>query len=181
MRKNPTASRPLDQFVLSPFHPSLALQIAGWVVSEEELRWVAPSTRAPLTAAKVAAWKKPSGEAFTLNRAANGEPIGYGEVNPMRADTDHYWLGHIVVRPDKRGRGSGRALVEALLGHVFGKFCAKRVSLVVFPDNVAAIDCYRRVGFKIVAEEFHRFGGTGPAHRLLRLEINPAAAKPRRG
>ncbi len=173
---NIAVTEQLTQFILRAFDPRYAAVIAQWVESQEELRWLAPSTKGPLTALKVSAWKRAGRRAFMLTADDAPEPVGYGELSPMRADPTHFWIGHVIVRPDQRGRGAGRALVRALLDQSFRQLFAKRVSLVVFPDNKAAIDCYRRVGFRIVAEEFHRFGGRGPAHRLLRLEVVAARA-----
>ena len=159
------------QLRLRPFDPLYAAQISQWVETEEQLRWLAPSTQPPLTAAKVVGWTKPGGEAFLLTREGDAKPIGYGELNPMRGTVGHLWLGHVVVRPDQRDRGAGQALVRALLDRAFNTLLAGRVSLIVFPDNVAALQCYRRVGFALMGEEYHRFGGAGPKHRLFRLEI----------
>lgn len=162
----------VEQLCLRPFDPRYATVIAQWVKTEEELRWLAPSTQGPLTAAKVTGWIKSGGVAIVLIGEGDTPPIGYGELNPMHGETDHVWLGHVVIHPDHRGRATGQAFVRALLDHAFTRFSAKRVSLIVFPDNTAALRCYRRVGFRHVGEECHRFGDTGPKHRLLRLEIS---------
>lgn len=159
------------QLRLRPFDPLYATEITRWVETEQELRWLAPSTPQPLTADKVAGWKKPGGSALVLTRNGNAEPIGYGELNPMHKETHHLWLGHVMIRPDQRGRGAGQALVRALVKCAFNQLFATRVSLIVFPDNTTAVRCYRRVGFSIVGREYHRFGGAGTRDRLLRLEI----------
>ncbi len=175
---SPTVSQQPGQLCLAPFEPGHAAKIAQWVETAEELRWVAPSSHTPLTAAIVVAWKKPEGEAFILTRNGDTQPIGYGELNPMRNEPDHLWIGHIIVRPDQRGYGAGETLVRTLVKCAFERRFASRVSLIVFPDNTAAVRCYSRVGFRIVSEEYHRFGGVGPRHRLLRLQINPLDVKP---
>jgi len=156
---------------LTPFRVWQAPIIARWVKSEEELRWLAPSTPPPLTAEKVAAWKRPGGEAFVLAMGGDDAPAGYGELNPMRSGCGDLWLGHLIVRPDLRGRGVGTFLSRALLSEAFEQRGADRVSLIVFPDNLAALRCYRRAGFITAGEEHHQFGGAGSTHRLLRLEI----------
>lgn len=155
-----------------PFHNANAAAVASWVDTRELLRWVAPSQQGPLTAAKVLNWVKPGGEAFVLVEADTDEPVAYGELNPMRAEPDHYWVGHIVVRSMDRGRGTGGRLVRELLAHAFGELSAGFVSLVVFPNNKWAIRCYNNAGMKIMGEEFHRLGGKGPYHRLVRLQID---------
>ena len=156
---------------LQRFDPLDAAEIADWVVTSQELYWLAPSTEQPLTAEKVLGWTRPGGIALVLTRAEFAGPIGYGELNPMRNQANRLWLGHVLVHPDQRGRGTGQTFVRALLDHAFNRLFAVRVSLIVFPQNKAAVCCYRRVGFTIVGEEYHRFGGSGTHHRLLRLEI----------
>ncbi|MFQ5415054.1 MAG: GNAT family N-acetyltransferase [Phycisphaerae bacterium] len=143
--------------------------IAGWVTSERELLWLAPSASLPLTTQVVAGWAKPGGEALVAVRDNRGDPIAYAELNPMRGERAHYWLGHVVVTPAYRGRGVGRAFVTALLDRAARRVAARFVSLVVFPANTAAIRCYVRAGFRMLGEEYHRFARGGPKHRLMRL------------
>jgi len=116
-------------------------------------------------------WNKSGGEAYVLVKHGEGSPWGYGEINPMRQDGGHVWLGHVIVRPDRRGQGLGSVLLRALLSEAFERRDATRVALIVFPDNHAALRCYRRAGFSLTGEELHQFGGEGLTHRLLRLEI----------
>ena len=126
-------------------------------------------------------WKKPGGSAFVLVKGGDGSPRGYGEINLMRGGGEYLWLGHVVVRPDQRGRGLGSTLLRALLVEAFERRNATRVALIVFPENLAALRCYRRVGFSLSGEEHHQFSDGGPTHRLLRLEITRptrAAARP---
>ncbi len=173
-----TGQSPPASLQLVPFDPSFAAAIVDWVETDEQLRWVAPSTRKPLTMEKVVAWKRPEGEAFLLIRPGDAMPVGYGELNPMRHDPSQCWLGHLIVRPDQRGRRVGQVLVHLFVEKAFETSCASRVVLVVFPDNASAVACYRRVGFREVREEYHRFGGLGPRERLLRFEIEPEDIRP---
>lgn len=167
-----------EEFHLGPFESADAADVSRWAKTAQELRWLAPSTAGPLTAEKVVNWKKPGGFAFVLRSGAHPDagsalPAAYGELNPMRLQPDHLWIGHLVVRPEQRGRGVGQVMVRALTDHAFCEVSAARVSLIVFPDNVTAIECYRRVGYRIVGEEYHGFGPpqrTPKKHRLLRLE-----------
>ena len=153
------------------FEPRHARHIARWASSDEDLHWLAPSTPAPLTPAKVLAWKKEGGEALVLVRRGQAGPLGYGELNPMKNRQAHFWLGHIVVRPDCRGRGLGAVLLHLLLRCAFEHRQAERVSLIVFPDNAAAIRCYRRSGFVKTGDEFHQFHNSRVVHRLSRMEV----------
>ncbi|MBI4717370.1 MAG: GNAT family N-acetyltransferase [Planctomycetes bacterium] len=144
--------------------------IAAWVGTAPELRWLAPSSALPLTAEKVVAWRKPGGHAMVWTRDTAEVPAAYAELNPMRDAPDHWWMGHVIVSPQLRGRGMGTAFVRALLNEAFTELLASRVSLVVFPENRIAIACYRRAGFTAIGEEYHRFSEESPYLRLLRLE-----------
>jgi len=174
MRTATSVPSTTDRLNVRAFRAEDADVITQWVGSKEDLRWLAPGTPPPLTAEGVRAWRKPGGHAFVLSESVASDPIGYGELNPMRADPGHWWLGHMIVRGDKRGRGIGHAFLIALLDRAFGDLGADRVSLVVFPGNHAAIGCYRRNGFTPASEEYHRIGNQTAAHRLLRMEIRRA-------
>ncbi len=162
---------------LAEFDPAHAAVIAGWISDERDLLMLAPSTAPPLTAAAVVNWKKPGGKALVLTNAGSAEPIAYGELNPMRREARHVWLGHLIVRPDLRGQGLGQRFVKALVDHAFGALQATHLSLIVFPSNATAINCYRRVGFRPVTDEYHAFNGSTRKHRLVRLEIRSRPPK----
>lgn len=166
-----TLSKEATGLLLRPFDLVYASVVAAWVTTEPELRWLAPSLDPPLTPEKVVGWQRPDGYAFSLNHLRDPFPRGYGEVNRVRQQADELWIGHIIVHPHHRNRGLGRLLVRALVSFAFEQLSARRVALVVFPDNEAAIRCYRRVGFRLIGEEHHRLGSTGPPLRLLRFEI----------
>ena len=125
----------------------------------------------PLTAEKVIGWHKATGESFVLVNEPDPAPIGYAELNPMQREPGHFWLGHAILRPNVRGQGLGQIFVRALVRHAFEQLAADRLSLIVFPENAAAVECYRRVGFSSVREEYHEFGDDRTKHRFLRLEI----------
>lgn len=163
---------------LVPFTNPFGDRIASWVRSEEDLRWLAPGTSPPLTSAKIAAWTKPGGEAVLGFEGRSKDPLCYGELNPMRLEADHFWIGHIIVDPNLRGCGIGRQFVQMLLAQASGNHKARKVSLVVFPENQAAIHCYESCGFQLVGDECHRFAVGGPKERLLRFEARPSAFTP---
>jgi RimJ/RimL family protein N-acetyltransferase len=161
---------------LRPFQRQYASLVVQWVRTPQELCLLAPGTEPPLTAAKVNAWKKAGGQALLLTRDGDAEPIGYAELNPMRRDPSHLWLGHVILCPQERGKGLGKVFVRAMVSHAFDRMSAERIILIVFPDNLPAIKCYRSTGFVQVSEEYHQFNGKGPEHRLLRFEITPTLA-----
>ena len=112
-------------------------------------------------------------EAARLGGVPAGQGVGNAadELSPMRREPDHYWLGHVLIRPGLRGRGLGNRLVVGLVEYAFERLSARRISLIVFPDNRPAIECYCAQGFTLVGDEFHRFVDMGPKEHLLRYEL----------
>lgn len=54
----------------------------------------------------------------------------------------------MMVLPEFRGRGGGRALLTSALEHA--RACgAHKLELQVWPDNVAAIELYKSAGFEV--------------------------------
>jgi RimJ/RimL family protein N-acetyltransferase len=164
------------EFTLRKFDPLFAGLVASWVRSAEELFWLAPSTAYPLSAAKVVRWTHKHGNPLLYYRVGAQMPVGYGELNPMRNDPRHLWIGHVVLDPAFRGHGLGLRLTHALVDHAFGRLRARKLTLVVFPENEAAVRCYERVGFCCRGEERQCFRGLSPRHRLLRFEMSDASA-----
>lgn len=89
----------------------------------------------------------------------------------MRNPPRSVWLGHVIVVPSERRNGLGRRFITALLRYGFAIMAAERAVLIVFPANIAAVQCYLRLGFNAVGQEFHKFPGSRVRERLLRLEL----------
>jgi RimJ/RimL family protein N-acetyltransferase len=182
--------------LLGAMSPRHAAVIGGWVSTGEVLVWLGASDWWPLTPEKVVGWKRPGGAAFVYERAAGAsgrshesvwtidpfhssssaaqrghtELLAYGELNPMRGEADHFWLGHVIVNPRCRGRGIGAEFVRRIVRHGVECLGVRRVSLIVFPENAAAMACYRAAGFSKSGEEFHSSATSGDALRLIRME-----------
>lgn len=59
-----------------------------------------------------------------------------------------YWIEDVVVRPEYRGKGIGRAMVEAAVGHVKDNDGHAVIYLTSNPSRLAARALYRSVGFE---------------------------------
>ena len=159
----------VDALRLVPFDPRSAGHVLSWVRGARDTYWLAPRTRPPLTAEKLLAWSGQGHNPFALVDSRSPGPLGYGEVNLLNEKRREYWLGHLIVEPQRRGQGLGRRLTELLLRHAFERLAARRVSLVVFPDNVAAVGCYRAAGMQDDGYETHLFAAYRRRVRLLRM------------
>lgn len=96
-------------------------------------------------------------------------PVGYGELNLLNDARREFWLGHLIIDPAFRGMGLGVRLTRLLLRRAFVDHAASCVSLVVFPDNAAAVACYRAAGLYPSGFEQHAFEAYGTRERLLRM------------
>jgi RimJ/RimL family protein N-acetyltransferase len=137
-------------YYLGPFDKLMAPIVAAWARDPHELFWLAPKTYPPLTAAKVVGWPGSDGCPLLFYRDGIVEPIGYLEP---------------------RGSGLGEVMINLVLEEAFQTRKAARVSLVVFPDNIAAIRCYRACGFTEVGEQVKYFPTTGRQHRMLQMSV----------
>ena len=165
---NQPSPRPV---IVRPFDVRLVREVLSWVRSDAELCRLAPGTPPPLSVEKIHAWHKPGSAVYALHANESAPMIGYGELNPMRDEPRHFWLGHILIKPDLRGKGWGRALVTEMVRIAFEERDGLRVSLLVFPDNEPALRCYRALGFIERGAEVHLFPATQKSHRMLRLEL----------
>jgi RimJ/RimL family protein N-acetyltransferase len=154
---------------LAPFDDRFAQHVLSWVGTPREEYWLAPRTRPPLTISKLLAWSGAGHRPMMLVTPEYPEPLAYGEVNVLNEKRREYWLGHLIVDRQRRGSGLGRRLTELLLLHAFGELGARRVSLVVFPENAAAVACYRSAGMHADGHEIHSFAAYRRRERLLRM------------
>jgi RimJ/RimL family protein N-acetyltransferase len=154
---------------LEVFQPQWAALVVSWVQDEREAYWLAPKTPPPLTTAEINGWRVAGHEPYVLMPVADRPPIGYGELNTMNGGRRSYWLGHLIVDPAQRGRGCGVQLTKLLLREAFLRRGARRVTLVVFPENRAAVACYRAAGMHDDGYEAHEFAAYRRHEFLLRM------------
>jgi RimJ/RimL family protein N-acetyltransferase len=164
-----TSPRWVSALRLTPFEAGYADRVLSWVRSPREAYWLAPRTKPPLTIEKLRAWARPGRIPLMLVAPEQPEPLAYGELNVLNERRREYWLGHLIVDSQQRGRGLGRRLTELLLRRAFDRLAARRVSLVVFPENAAAVACYQAAGMCDDGYETHYFAVYRRRERLVRL------------
>ena len=57
-------------------------------------------------------------------------------------------FGFVIVDPERRGQGLGKAMLRQGLNFAFELYGADKVSLGVFENNPSAYYCYKAIGFK---------------------------------
>jgi ribosomal protein S18 acetylase RimI-like enzyme len=98
---------------------------------------------------------------------------GFGQALPMSPRRTH--LARVIVRPDVRGQGIGRALVETLLSRA-AETGAAVATLNVYRDNAAAAALYTSLGFA----RAERPSGEPPSHDtwFMQRSLGPLSPGP---
>ena len=99
--------------------------------------------------------------------------VGFFTMRRPTESHDELRFGFVVVDPEKRGKGYGKAMLQ--LGVTFAKelYGAKKVSLGVFENNQSAYHCYKAVGFEdVVLEKTEKYVVLGEEWKCLELEMN---------
>ena len=119
--------------------------VASWVSTADECRmWAGPLVSYPIDQGRLAA-ETEFAAAVDLALAAAGGVVAFGQL--LRRPPHRVHLARVIVRPDARGRGIGRALVRALLARALADG-AKLATLYVYVENAAAVRLYEAAGFR---------------------------------
>lgn len=130
-----------------PLSPGLAEPLATFfdaLSAAGDERWFHPH---PLTREEATRLCSYDGQDVYCVLADEGRVVAYGMLRGWEAGFEIPSLG-IAVRPDARGSGVGRALMEHLHGVARARG-ATRVRLVVYADNVPARRLYEGLGYEL--------------------------------
>jgi aminoglycoside 6'-N-acetyltransferase len=89
-------------------------------------------------------------EVIRMRIVIDGETVGmiqYGEE--PEEDFRHAWID-IFVDPERHGRGIGTDAIRTLVEHLLTDRGHHRVTIDPAADNVAAVRCYEKAGFRRV-------------------------------
>ena len=136
----------MPQFEMRPFHPAEAETIAHWVADPEDVWRLTGARDVDVNSDKVVSWTCEANFIFTLR--SHGDLIAYGEIVEDEVDQD-VEIQHLVVAPDFRGRGYGRAMLSRLCAFLAAGRPYTEVWFRVGRDNPNAAKCAEAVGFFI--------------------------------
>jgi ribosomal protein S18 acetylase RimI-like enzyme len=146
-----------------------AAVIARWSQSAEEARrWCSRAVHPFPPSDVVGWWDAPDVVPRVLVEGEEREPLAYGELWLDETENE-VELARIIVDPDRRRAGLGRALVTRLVetARATGlRDCFLRVA----PDNTAASRLYRSCGFVDVEEDRSRAWNDGQPTQFVWLE-----------
>lgn len=91
---------------------------------------------------------------------------------PDENNPDEIRLGFVIVDDKERGKGYGKEMVSLAVRYAFDFVKVKKVSLGVFENNAAAINCYRACGFKEVKlQEMESYRCMGEVWNCIEMEL----------
>lgn len=122
-------------------------KLMGWFESADAVKvWGGPKFRYPFTSATFREDCRWGRMATFVLESPGGEFAAFGQVYERYRRIN---LARLVVRPDLRGQGIGRRLVEALIEVGPTVVDRPEFSLFVYRDNTPALACYLGAGFSI--------------------------------
>ena len=130
---------------LRPARESDIPVLMRWFQTEDECRaWGGPGFEFPFDRASFTRDVKwPQLDSYSLVGPGD-ELLGFGQ---FYAKQQRVHLARVVVGPDFRGKGLGAGLVRRLLESGKQKLGCSESSLYVMEYNLAALSCYRSLGF----------------------------------
>jgi ribosomal-protein-alanine N-acetyltransferase len=139
--------------LLETFDPDRAGLVASWAVGDEVVRAWCARDDDTVPADVVVEWSQADDVEAYLFRDEAGELVAYGELW-LDDDEGEVELARLLVAPERRGRGVGRALTRALTERAQDTHPElPAVILRVRPENAQAIRAYTAAGFVAIPDD----------------------------
>lgn len=149
-----------DSVHLRRFESSDAPTILGWCTDKRSFRlWSADRYKDfPASTDEMLAMYG-AGNVFPFTLVDGGDVVGHLILRYPTENKDIVRLGFVIVDKARRGMGYGRKMLELAIDYARINLGAKRITLGVFCENASAIECYKAVGFGIVANDSYVIDG----------------------
>ena len=97
---------------------------------------------------------------------------GHMIMRYIQGDDTLLRFGWVILDPAARGKGYGKEMIRLALEYAFEILKVNAVTIGVFENNPAALNCYIRSGFRtpsIIEDSCHEIGGQ--TWKIKELEI----------
>ena len=135
---------------IATFQQERAGEVVGWPSNIREANaWAGTGVTFPVTTHQLLGWHAdPDVHPFAGHHA--GQLIAYGElwVDPSEDEVE---FARVIVRPEHRNEGIGRAFVRQLAAQAM-RFSLRNIIIRVAAENERAIRCYQSAGFVRLSE-----------------------------
>ena len=140
-----------ERLTLKPFKEDAFPLLMKWIESEEQVTlWSGSTFTFPLTEKQLIAYQADKSQiAFSAFSNETGECIGHiaiGRINNRHLSAR---IGKVLIGDAKmRGKGLGEEMVREAVRFAFQHLRIHKITFGVYEQNVRAIACYERIGFK---------------------------------
>lgn len=124
--------------------------ICGFPQSEEELFFMFPKAKFPLTPSQLRETIAERSDSTVVE--LDGEVVAFANFYRWAAG-GCCSIGNVIVCPAARGRGIGRYLIEQMVALAFSKHRVAEVTISCFNRNIAGLLLYPKLGFQPYAVE----------------------------
>lgn len=119
-------------------------------LNRTELFYFFPSAAYPLTLEQLE--KQLSSRHESIIMLEDEQLVGFANFYNVEKHNIAF-IGNVIIKPDKRRLGLGQKLLQQMINNGFTKLQLKEVHLSCYQDNIPALSFYKKIGFKIYAEE----------------------------
>ncbi len=155
----PEAAAPIinlrgERVALGPLHRGLLPLLVRWEndLPTIELGGDVPRPQSPEAVAvawdRLIAGEREGWIGFAIYELPDLRPIGYTNIRDVGGMHRTAEFGIAIAEPELRGRGYGTDATRLLLGYAFRTLGLNNVLLDTVADNVAALRCYAKAGFR---------------------------------
>ncbi|MDE7360937.1 MAG: GNAT family N-acetyltransferase [Oscillospiraceae bacterium] len=162
---------------LRPYKPCDAEYIVKWCGNEYAFRqWSADRyPKFPITADNMNMYygnNKENGGLWALTAFDETGVVGHLTMRFPKGNFDEVRFGFVIVDSEKRGRGYGKEMLSLAVKNAFEFVKVKKISLGVFENNTAALQCYKAVGFNVVeTDKTESYNCLGETWKCIEMEI----------
>ncbi|MEX8549331.1 MAG: GNAT family N-acetyltransferase [Mucilaginibacter sp.] len=108
---------------------------------------------------------------FYLGLNEVNEPVAFGEIIPQENNIPR--IGRLLIgNPAERGKGYGTSFIHLLLAKGKAQFQTDTVELFVLEDNLPAINCYQKIGFRFLPGQTWEVNHNGQKYLLQKMAYN---------
>lgn len=162
---------------LRPYKACDAAAVARWLEDEKVFHWWGADrfTKYPLTPEDLNVYyeKEKNNDSFWEMTAFDEEgAAGHLIMRYPGGSKDEIRFGFIVVDSSRRGKGYGKGMLLLAIRYAFDILQADKITLGVFEENTAALNCYLSCGFRRKkTEDTTVFQIKGENWKCLELEL----------
>ena len=164
--------------ILRKFEAADGTAILSWIKNEREFRmWSADRFGDyPITPDELAAHYdncEKTGLFFPFSAADDsGSVVGHMIIRYTDSTKAEARFGFVIVDSSLRGQGIGREMLGLAKEYAANVLRVKRVSLGVFENNTAAMNCYKAAGFMECAGADESFDVLGERWKCIEMALD---------